>query len=133
LWEATFEAVPESPRAAYNLGFVATQQGDHERAIRLYELALERDPTFLPAYRNLASTYGKLKRPDEARAVYERAQRMDLGHAARDWHMTPDQLASAFRVEIALVDARKGETETALAELERIVGEDPDTIRAQDA
>lgn len=133
LWEATFEAVPESPRAAYNLGFVATQQGDHERAVKLYKLAIQGEPTFIPAYRNLASTYGRLNRPDDARAVYEQALTIDLESAARQWHMLPKSLEWAFRVEIALIDARKGQLDAARDQLERVVAAEPDAVRAHDS
>jgi tetratricopeptide (TPR) repeat protein len=133
LWEATYHAVPESPRAAYNYGLVLTGRREHEQAARLYTEAIERDPTFTMAYFNLASTYAGLGRTDEARAVYERALASDIETASRRWHTTPDILRAMYQTELAVVDAKTGRADEALGELERIVVAHPDLLRAEEA
>ncbi|HKY03340.1 MAG TPA: tetratricopeptide repeat protein, partial [Blastocatellia bacterium] len=65
VWKANYESVPESPRAAHNLGgFYATR--DPARAEDLFKQALNRDAGFEPAYLSLARLYVTQKRLAEA-------------------------------------------------------------------
>lgn len=132
LWEATYAAVPESPRAAYNYGLVLTNRGEHERAIPYYQQAIERDPTFITSYFNLASTYAGLGRFDEARDVYAAALSSDIDAAARQWHMTPDTLRALYATEVAMLDATAGRTESARDDLAAILAKSPNMLRTQD-
>ncbi len=132
LWEATYAAVPDSPRAAYNYGLVLTNRGEHERAIPYYRQAIERDPTFITSYFNLASTYAGLGRFDEARDVYAAALSSDIDAAARQWHMTPDTLRALYATEVAMLDATAGRTESARDDLAAILAKSPNLLRTQD-
>lgn len=132
LWEATYKAVPESPRAAYNYALVLTNRGAHQQAIPYYQQAIAADPTFVKAYFNLASTYAGLGRIDEARAVYKAALGSDLDASARTWHMTPDVLRAIYETELAMLDAQAGRTEQARDALATIVGRFPDLMRAEE-
>lgn len=132
LWEATYAAVPQSPRAAYNYGLVLTTRSEHQRAIPLYQQAIEGDPTFIKAYFNLASTYAGLGRIDDAREVYHAALESDIGAAARTWHMEPDVLRAMYRTELAMLDAQAGDTAGAKASLATILSTFPDLLRAED-
>jgi tetratricopeptide (TPR) repeat protein len=133
LWEATYAAVPASPRAAYNYGLVLTNRGDHQRAIPLYQQTIESDPTFVKAYFNLASTYAALRRVDDARAVYRAALTSDVDAAGRTWHMPPEVLRATYRTELAILDAQAGDTEAARDALAGILTQFPDLLRAEDA
>lgn len=65
VWKANYESVPESPRAAHNLGgFYAGR--DPARAEDLFRQALNRDAGFEPAYLSLARLYVTQKRLAEA-------------------------------------------------------------------
>jgi protein O-mannosyl-transferase len=132
LWEATYAAVPESPRASYSLGFEMTRRGNHERAIELYREAIAEDPEWVEAYVNLSSTLAGLGRYDEARQVCEDALRIDLAHAARTWHTTPQALEATFKIQIAKIDTQTGRTEQARDALAGLVAANPDLIQAQD-
>jgi tetratricopeptide (TPR) repeat protein len=133
LWEATYAAVPESPRAAYNYGLVLTTRGDHQRAIPLYKQTLAAEPTFVKAYFNLASTYAGLGRYDAARAVYRDALASDLEETSRTWHLaSADVLRSMYRTELAMLDAQSGQTSSARDELASILAIYPDLLRTED-
>lgn len=132
LWEATYAAVPQSPRAAYNFALVLSNRGEHQQALPFYHQAIDRDPTFVIAYFNLASTYAGLERYDEARAVYEQALASDIETSARLWHMTPDALRSIYRTEIAMLDAKSGRSEPARDDLAAILRGNPNLLRAQE-
>ncbi len=71
VWKANYESVPESPRAAHNLGgFYATR--DPARAEDLFKQALNRDAGFEPAYLSLARLYVTQKRLAEAEEMVEK-------------------------------------------------------------
>ena len=132
LWEATYAAVPDSPRAAYNYGLVLTNRGEHQRAVEMYRQSIAGEPTFVQAYFNLASTFAGLNRIDDARNVYRRALEIDLPAAARTWHTTPDALGAMFRTELAMLDAQAGDTAGARDELAAIVAQLPNLLRAEE-
>jgi tetratricopeptide (TPR) repeat protein len=132
LWEATYAAVPQSPRASYSLGLEMSTRGNHERAIELYREAIARDPEWVQAYYNLTSTLAGLGRYDEARQVCEDALRLDLAHAARTWHTTPQALEAIFKTQIAKLDAQAGRTDLARDDLAGLVAAMPDLIQAQE-
>jgi tetratricopeptide (TPR) repeat protein len=132
LWTATYAAVPDSPRASYNLGLEMTRQGEHRRAIELYKEAIAADPEWFPAHRNLASSYAVLGRYDEAKQAYKAALKMDLEAAARRWHTRPDYLRGALETEIAILDWRLGNTAAARDALAAVIAWNPDFVRAQD-
>lgn len=133
LWEATYAAVPSSPRAAYNYGLVLTNRGEQERAIPYYRQAIDHDPTFITAHFNLASTYSGVGRYDEARAVYEAALAGDIESSAKQWHMSPVTLRSLYETEIAVLDSATGNTQAAREGLEAVLAKSPNLIRAQDS
>lgn len=132
LWEATYKAVPQSPRAAYNYGLVLTNRGEHQRAIPYYEETIQRDPTFVKAYFNLASTYATLGRIDDARDVYRAALASDIGESARSWHLSPDVVVAMYQTELAWLNAQSGETAGARDDLAGILARQPDMLRTQE-
>jgi tetratricopeptide (TPR) repeat protein len=133
LWRRTYEALPGSSRSAYNYAVVLTQRGEIEAAMRLFREAIELDPTFQPAYRNLASLLTQAGKYDEAREVWELALSQNLEEAARAWHMQPGVLALNYRVELAILDGQSGNTESCRDQLLEALHVYPDMLRAQDA
>ena len=71
VWQANYESVPNSPRAAHNLGGMLMKR-DPRRAEELFKQALANDSEFEPAYLSLAQLYVGTKRPDEAEETVER-------------------------------------------------------------
>lgn len=65
LWQATYQSVPESPRAAYNLGGLL-QRSNPERAEQLIKQSVTADPDFEFGYLTLARLYLNQKRLAEA-------------------------------------------------------------------
>lgn len=63
------------PRTAldfYNLAVLATNRGDHEEALDLYEEAIARDEELACAHYNLAATFEALGQEDKQRSSLER-------------------------------------------------------------
>ena len=65
LWQATYNSVPQSPRAAYNLGGLL-QRSNPQRAEQLLKQAVTSDPDFEFGYLALARFYLTQKRVNEA-------------------------------------------------------------------
>ena len=78
LWKSNYEAVPNSPRAASNLGGFYAKL-DPTRAEALFKQALANDPSFEPAYLSLAQLYVGEKRTAEADEFIEKA--LELTHS----------------------------------------------------
>lgn len=56
------EMIERDPEKAYNyyvVGVIALQGGDYDKAIKNYEIAIEKDPTLSDAYNNLGISYIK--------------------------------------------------------------------------
>ena len=77
-WQANYEAVPYSPRAAHNLGGLYLKSNP-QRAEELFKQALASDPNFEPSYLALAKLYVTHKRIPEAEEMIERG--MSLAEA----------------------------------------------------
>jgi tetratricopeptide (TPR) repeat protein len=65
VWQANYEAVPNSPRASHNLGGMYLKSNP-QRAEQLFKQSLSADPNFEPAYLALARLYVTQKRIPEA-------------------------------------------------------------------
>ncbi len=74
--EAAMIANPRDAHAPYLLGNLLYDRRRHEEAIRLWLRAVKLDPSLAVAWRNLGIGYlNVLKRPDKARAAYDRASK----------------------------------------------------------
>lgn len=78
LWKANYEAVPNSPRAATNLGGIYAKS-DPARAEALFKQALANDPNFELSYLSLARLYVGQKRTAEADEFIEKG--LELAHS----------------------------------------------------
>ncbi|HHP7231042.1 MAG TPA: tetratricopeptide repeat protein [Xenococcaceae cyanobacterium] len=57
----------------FNLGKAFVKQGDRQRAINCFSLAIDLKPNFFAAYHQLAATFGQLDRRQEAIECYHKA------------------------------------------------------------
>ena len=58
------------PASHFNGGFIEAARGDLKKAEKSYQLTLKMDPTFLPAYMNLANLLNQQGRNAEAEGVF---------------------------------------------------------------
>ncbi len=64
------EWLSDMPASHFNMGFIEAARGDLKAAEESYRLTLEMDPTFLPAYMNLANLLNQQGRNAEAEMVF---------------------------------------------------------------
>jgi len=75
--------------ANLNLGYIYSQQGKTDEAIKHYEAALRAQPQSLPALSNLASLYERVGRLREAATLSEQYKRLSVSAQQKD--QTVDQ------------------------------------------
>jgi len=61
---------PRTPYDLYNLGVLSNQEGRHEEAIKLYEMARNNGGDFSELYYNIALSYEALKQKNKAVEAY---------------------------------------------------------------
>ncbi|WP_316738394.1 tetratricopeptide repeat protein [Pedobacter aquatilis] len=69
---------PETPGAVNNLGFIALQKGNYERAIEYFEKAIDQDGYIAIYYINLINTLGRNREFKAAAVVYNRYKSKNL-------------------------------------------------------
>ncbi|MBZ0269900.1 tetratricopeptide repeat protein, partial [bacterium] len=113
---------PDEFRWRYLLARVLELQGADQQQPGTVEAVLEeareRDPGYAPLYVRLGAVYARTGRPEEARAAYERAESLDV-----------TSLPARIGTARALMAA--GETDAALAKVERCAIEHPDDWETQ--
>ena len=72
----------DRPEAHLNLGLLLASIGETNAAIQNYRVAITLDPTFTPAYVNLADLYRQLKRDDQAQDVLHQGLSKDADDAS---------------------------------------------------
>jgi tetratricopeptide (TPR) repeat protein len=99
VWQANYEAVPNSPRAAHNLGGMYLKSNP-QRAEELFKQALAADPNFEPAYLSLARLYVTQKRIPEAEDLIQRglvlADAQTGSYILRNTHLLRSQLTTVL-------------------------------------
>jgi tetratricopeptide (TPR) repeat protein len=70
VWQANYDAVPNSPRASYNLGGLYLKSNP-QKAEALLKQSLNSDPDFEPVYLTLAKLYINQKRLPEAEGLIQ--------------------------------------------------------------
>jgi len=73
LWIATAQVAPSGQQIHNNLGDVYARQGDMQRAIQEFKMAIEINPNYADAYHNLANTYQQMGQLDLAVENYQKA------------------------------------------------------------
>jgi tetratricopeptide (TPR) repeat protein len=102
--------------AHLNLGILAGRRREPDAAQRAYERAIALDPTFVPAYVNLADHYRALGRDDRGEPLLRRGIARVPG-------------AAALHHALGLLLARRGRTAEAVVELGRASELAPDSAR----
>ena len=100
------------------LGNERAKQGRFDEALAHYRRALEIEPDYDLALRNIANVYRDMGRPDDAVAGYERLMRVD-----------PRNVQARQELAQALLDA--GRVEDAERELEAVIAQDPSLAAAR--
>ncbi|MGE0130949.1 MAG: tetratricopeptide repeat protein [Blastocatellales bacterium] len=77
--------------ANLNLGYVYSQQGKYEDAIKFYEAALRSQPQSLPALSNLAGLYERTGRLREAGMLHEQYKKLAVAAQQKDQTVDQDQ------------------------------------------
>ena len=136
----------DRPEAHLNLGLIAVAVGDAQQAEQSYMTAMRLDPTFSPAYVNLADLYRQQQRDDDGERTLRAgigavAQNADMQHALglllvrrkrlddalpylrRAAESEPRQARYAYVYALALQAA--GDAVQALNVLEEVVSHDP--------
>ncbi len=86
--EAILESDPDDVFLRYALAMAYRTEGDHERALQVFDDVLARDADHVPSYFQKAQTLAELQQVDDARTVIEAgivvADRVNDAHAARE-------------------------------------------------
>src|SRR5262245_17802929 len=77
--------------ANLNLGYVYSQQGKYDDAIKRYEAALHAQPQSLPALSNLASLYERVGRLREAATLSEQYKRLSASSQQKEQAVDQNQ------------------------------------------
>ncbi len=102
----------DRPESRLNLGWLRAREGDPEGAAAHFAAALGLDPTFIPAYVNLADLYRLRGRDDEGERLLRRAASLAPGDAR-------------VRHALGLLLIRAGRLPEAVGELEKAVQLEP--------
>jgi predicted CXXCH cytochrome family protein len=142
-WQASQFVSADTPEAHYNLALVAEAQGDETDAEREYRAALRLWPTSAATAQNLGLLLARLGRSDEAEAEFQAVLRQDpipeaafalaLLYGQQDrWKDAEEKLKLCLNIaphypraayNLALAEAKSGETTAALDDLERAAAE----------
>ena len=108
VWEANYKAVPDSPRASYNLGGLYMAKNPQKSEALLKE-SLASDPTFEPAYLALAKLYVAQKRTPEAESLIQQGLGL-IGSETRSFVLrNPSLLRSQFTTTLAAAKWEEGD------------------------
>ncbi|MEE3332465.1 MAG: hypothetical protein VX246_16485 [Myxococcota bacterium] len=105
IWIQAAEVFPDNPRAHANLGREWDKFGDGERSLAAAERAIEADETYAPGHGMHGIALAKRGQNAEARRSLERAIELEPGYASPYFNL-------------ALLDLRAGDRETAVSRLE---------------
>jgi len=109
VWQANYEAVPESPRASYNLGGLSIVRRDPRRAETLLKESLASDPSFEPAYLSLARLYVTEKRIAEAKELIKQGLTLTDAETRSYILRNPSLLKSQFTTTLAAAKWEEGD------------------------
>jgi tetratricopeptide (TPR) repeat protein len=130
LWQANYESVPNSPRAAANLGTeYRRSRGDVQKAEFYYKQALASDPAFEPVYPQLVELYMSLKRYDKAEEVI--LQGLEVAEAGRHSFLSirkPSLFRAQLLSSLGAVKKAQGDTAAAVPLLQESIALQPDNL-----
>lgn len=119
LWQSSFDARPNNPRAIYNLGVRLSHLGQVDAAIAAYRLTLQLDPNYVTAHNNLGLSlrergdYAGAQHHFQAAAERYKNWTLALNNLARLYAACPDPAyrngAEAVRIAEAICASHPGE------------------------
>ncbi len=128
LWQANYEAVPNSPRAATNLGSLL-MRNDPQQAEAILRQAIASDPTFEPAYLSLAQLYITQKRTAEAEEMIQTGSAL-VDQEKRSYILrNPSLLKSQFTTLLAISKSEAGDRQATEQLLRQAIAEYPFNVR----
>jgi len=105
--ESSLKLEPNNPSTHVMLGNIYRQQGDSDRAIAEYKIAINLDPDLPEAHGNLALTYQEMGMLDMAIWEYEEALRLDSKSAFLMNNLAWGYVSKGIKLEEAVPLARK--------------------------
>lgn len=132
VWEANYKAVPESPRASYNLGSLYAKR-DPQKAEALLKQSIASDPNFEPAYLALARLYVTQKRTVEAEELITRGIALASAEGRSYILRNPPLLRSQFTTVLAAAKWEEGDKLATERFLQRAVSIYPQNVSAHEA
>jgi Tfp pilus assembly protein PilF len=120
LWQANYEAVPNSPRAAYNLGGMYLQR-DPRRAEELFRQSLAADPNFEFTYQALARLLLSQKRGAEAEEIIHKGLELVDSNAGSYVSRNPPLMKSQLLTMLAATKWEAGDVQKAEQILEQAI------------
>ena len=100
----------------YNQGTIASSKGRYERAIELFTQAIDRDPSFVPAYINRGNAHSKLNMPNADTDFYEKQSDSAIADYSKAIQLDPTNSQAFYnRAGAKYV---KGNHEDALSDIE---------------
>ncbi len=87
IYRQILSADPQHAEALHLLGLIAHQEGHHDRAVEYISNAVRLCPTQPAYFNNLGESYRALGHPDEARAAYEQALRLNAGFVPAHYNL----------------------------------------------
>jgi tetratricopeptide (TPR) repeat protein len=116
LWTATVKVSPTSSMAWNNVGFVYSQKGDYQRAIRAFQQAIKLNPTHTGAHNNLGVAFFKIGEVDQS--IYWLEKSIALRPAAEVY------------LDLGIAYAAKGESAKAEESFRQALELDPQNTEA---
>ena len=104
------EAYPDDPDILFTAGLMEKRLGRYDRAEKLYESAILKDPNFSDAYSNLGNVHMARKDTDRAIASYEKAVSMNPTNATYYYNLYraySQQTLLSAKNEVAFQKARQ--------------------------
>jgi tetratricopeptide (TPR) repeat protein len=132
VWQANYKAVPESPRASYNLGGLNIRR-DPRRAETLLKESLASDPSFEPAYLSLARLYVIEKRTAEAEALISQGIALTDAETRSYILRNPSLLKSQFTTTLAAARWEEGDKQATEQLLQQAIAIYPPNAGAHEA
>lgn len=152
LWLAAARTSPSSPQNHNNLGDLYSRQGQFEKAVEEFQMAIKLLPNYGDAYHNLANTYLQMKKIDLAitgyhkaleynpglwqshqnlAAIYAQANRLDLTeeHLKKAIQINPEN--QILYLNLGYIYNLSGRKEEAVKEWETVLRIDPTNEEAK--
>lgn len=108
VWQANYEAVPTSPRAAFNLA-VHNLGRNPRRSEELFKRSLELDPTYAPTYTSLSQLYLSQNRLAECEALVRGGLELPDEKIRSFITRDPRKFRSQLTTALAVVKGKQGD------------------------